>query len=1281
MKIPSLLWSIALFLVPASVWGLPRQVVSFPGNASGHAEIQAEITAVTPLNVLAVPEVKCSAKAMERLEQLAWLTDGSAGEWVNEGRVWCGGVGAEPSVLEYQLPKPVPLEKVGVCTSNSDQRANQDFEVILSNDEGYTLTISSGETVLGNDSGPFLTTIPVPTDLTFSRVTFRIWNTYPAKAGTPAKERTTAQSWSSVVELLALAAPEKVQTLFASEEAYKAWSTEKIESARKVKEAARLRRLDQLTSGAASGLIPLERMLNDYSQTWPDRFQKSNFRARFEEIRSKLEALPDSEEEALRELGVQFQRLQREVALANPLLDGISELLIVRRSYSSPRLGLPCNWESNSTLPHKDFDDAIVRIPLKSGSSALDWAKIPVVYKPEKSYFVGDVDLNWDADRILFSSIGTNDRWQVFEYSLDGQSPPKELTADEKDLDSYDACYLPDGRIVYTSTAMMAGVPCVYGSSHIATLFLMNADGSGKRQLAFDQEHSWNPCVLNNGRVLYQRWEYADIPHSNSRQLFQCNPDGTGQLSYYDSNSYWPNSFWYSRPIPGHRSMVVSVITGHHDSHRAGELCLFDPALGHNEADGCVQRIPGYGKKVEPIIKDGLVGASWPKFLHPFPLSEKYFLVSCKPNPQAKWGLYLVDVFDNRTLLYEDETYALLEPLPLVKRERPMVIPDRVDLTRQDAEAYIADVYNGPGLKDVPRGTVKSLRLFTYHFAYQNMGGLMGIIGVDGPWDIKEVLGTVPVNADGSARFRIPANTPIAFQPLDESGQAIQLMRSWATAMPGEILQCNGCHEDLNQAAVPKTTQGFLAKPDEIRPWYGARRGFAYAREVQPVINKYCLACHDGADEKGVQPDLRGDVFVKNYHSVLHGNGTNYIQHDAHFTVGYYNLQRYVRRPGIESDIHLLEPKEFAAETTELVQILRAGHHGVRLSAQAWDRLLTWIDLNCPFHGTWTEATKNPGPQRSRRVELAKLYGNLEPHDAETIYPTEIETGEPVLPSEELRKADEKPVPVVKTEPEEFTRETKTVRLPGGSELEFTRVPTGTYTINGEVKRVEKPFWVSVKEIRNDQYAAFDPTHDSRVESKHCYQFGIHGYPMNTPSQPVCRVTRKEAEAFCAWVTALLADSGQAGLKCALPTETQWEWAARAGKNTPFFYGDEDADFSAYANLSDASMKNFATNPYTVDSQYARLSEYDDWIPADKRFNDGALLTVEPGSYQPNDWGIYDVHGNVAEWTRDLDATGKSLVKGGSWYDRPHRAAIHVSRAYPEWQRVFDVGFRVVLEE
>ena len=230
---------------------------------------------------------------------------------------------------------------------------------------------------------------------------------------------------------------------------------------------------------------------------------------------------------------------------------------------------------------------------------------------------------------------------------------------------------------------------------------------------------------------------------------------------------------------------------------------------------------------------------------------------------------------------------------------------------------YLADVYAGAGLKGVPRGTVKTLRLFTYHFAYHGMGGLLGVVGIDGPWDVKRVLGTVPVDADGSAKFRVPANTPISVQPLDAEGKALQLMRSWLTAMPGEVGPCVGCHEPQNTAPPPQADAGpepaagrdpALARPGarlQLRP-----RGAAGARQVLRRLPQRPAA----ARRRRRSPTCAATEKITDW-TVGHA-GQRRRRTRGKFSVGYAALHRFVRRPGIESDYHLLAPLEFHADTT-----------------------------------------------------------------------------------------------------------------------------------------------------------------------------------------------------------------------------------------------------------------------------------------------------------------------------------------------------------------------------
>jgi formylglycine-generating enzyme required for sulfatase activity len=1008
-------------------------------------------------------------------------------------------------------------------------------------------------------------------------------------------------------------------------------------------------------------------------------------------------------------LYVQACRTQQQVALQNPLLD-FEQLLLVKRGASSPSLGLPQNWQSNCVLPANGFDDEIAVVSLAEPERPLE-----TVYRPDGSHFVGDIDLHFDGNRLLFSSIGAHDKWHVFEILADGTGL-RQVTPSLPDVHHYDACYLPDGAIIFSSTAFMAAVPCVNGSTRVANFYRLETDG-GIRQLCFDQEHNWCPTVMENGRILYLRWEYTDTPHSHDRVLFTMNPDGTEQMEFYGSNSYWPNSLFYARPIPGNPSMFVGIVGGHHGVPRMGELVLFDVRQGRREAQGAIQRIPGHRQPVRSatdprfestLIQDNLVDGSWPKFLHPYPLSEKYFLVACQPTPNSPWGIYLVDTFDNMTLLKQVSGYALLEPIPLRPTQRPPVIPSKVDLSRKDAVVHLSDIYAGNGLQGIPRGTVKRLRLFSYHFLFPGMGGPQGVVGMEGPWDIKRILGTVPVEADGSATFRIPANTPIAVQPLDSQGMALQLMRSWFTAMPGEVVSCVGCHESPNSSPPVRLTKAALSTPAEIEPWYGPPRGFNFEREVQPVLDQYCVACHHGQPGQPGQTafDLRGLEQITDYTSVYHYGGAD----AGHFSTSYVALHRFVRRPGLESDYHMLMPMEYHAETTQLVQLLKSGHHGVTLDPEAWDRLITWIDLNAPYHGTWTEIA---GAERvrhlaQRRRELLKQYANVDSDPESEARIVSRPQRQPILPKAEPAP-DPQPVdcPDWPFDEAEAARRQNSLgkaslvlEVDEDVNMEMVLIPAGDFVMGSrEGLSNERPqtrvgipraFWMGKLEVTNRQFRRFDPSHDSRVESRFAMQFGVRGFYVNRPDQPAVRVSWDKATAFCDWLTR------RTGRRCSLPTEAQWEYACRAGSNTHFFFGDRDADFSKYANLADRTLSEFVCHPYKKERvPYPNPSKYDDWIPKDTRFDDDGFLSEPGGAYAANAWGLCDMHGNVAEWTRsacmpypyraddgrnDVATTRRRVVRGGSWRDRPYRSSSAFRLSYRPYQPVYNVGFRIVCE-
>lgn len=973
--------------------------------------------------------------------------------------------------------------------------------------------------------------------------------------------------------------------------------------------------------------------------------------------------------------------LRREALLANPVLH-FDQLMFIRRDAKSPSLGLPRNWQGNCSLPRSGFKDSITVLENPRAGGALS-----TLFKPEKPLMVADVDLHFDGSRMLFSMIGSHNRWQIWEIRRDGTGLRQVTPGTEADVDNYDACYLPSGDIIFASTRVFQGVPCVGGGSNVATLFTMKADGSGIRQLCFDQDHNWCPTVLNNGRVLFTRWEYSDTPHYYTRILMHMNPDGTGQTEFYGSNSYWPNSLFHARPLPGSGSKVAAVVSGHHGSPRMGELVLLDSAAGRQQNEGVVQRIPGRGQQVPAVFVDALVDKVWPKFLHPWPLDENHILVSCQPSRGAPWGIYLADTFDNLVLIAEEEGQALLEPIPLRARAMPPIIPDRVKPGEKDALVYLTDIYAGVTLAGVPRGTVKSLRVIEPHYAYPGMGGHLEI-GIDGPWDVKRIHGTVPVSEDGSAVFVVPANTPLALQPLDADGAALQLMRSWMTAMPGEVVSCVGCHESQNTASPNRPLVQAGKLPDLITPWMGPARGFSFQREVQPVLDRHCVSCHDG---KEANPSLLSEEAI----AAANGQGRN--PGLKKFTSSYIGLHPYVRRPGPESDHHLLNPMEYHANTSELVQFLRKGHHGVSLEREDWERIITWIDLNVPDHGTWGENRNIRGNGHQRRMESRRLHANIE-IDPEEIHPAPRVNPLPKPPA----PPPSPPVPTLAGWPmdsataaklqEDAARQAnvpvkQSIDLGDGVTLQLALIPGGSFVMGSAdgdpdespatVVEIQRPFLIGVHEVTNRQFNRFRPEHDSGFVSHFNKDHVKRGEPINLPDQPVMRVSWNDALEFCQWL------SQRTGQSISLPDEARWEYACRAGTSSPLWWGDPSADFSKQANLADVNLNRLT------------IRDSPDWIPAISAFNDRAIVTAPVGRYGANAWGLHDMHGNAAEWTVSLhaplpkrtddgrlrnDASGEGVLRGGSYYDRPHRARSSFRLSYPQWQRVHNAGFRVVME-
>ena len=962
---------------------------------------------------------------------------------------------------------------------------------------------------------------------------------------------------------------------------------------------------------------------------------------------------------------------KRAILLANPLLNG-DKILTVRyqlgnrdRRAMAPELGTQSNnWSNQESARRKGFNADIVEL-----SNLRDEVQIRTIYKPDNTSSIADLKLHWDGDRAMFTQTMSDNRWNVFEVKLNNGDCKKLIDNPEPDLEFYDGTYLPDGRIIANSNIGYQGVPCVNGSDPVGNMVLYTPQSKNLRRLTFDQDANWNPVIMNNGRVMYTRWEYTDLTHYYTRIVMNMNPDGTEQKALYGSGSMFPNSTFDVQPLPGYASAFVGIISGHHGVARSGRLILFDPAKARKGAAGMLQEIPHRNRPIVEEVKDRLVDGVWPQFIKPSPLNDTYFLVAAKLDKNDLWGIYLVDKFDNVTCLHKMEGEGYISPIAVRKTVTPPAIPDRVKLDDKQATVFIQDIYEGEGLKGIPRGTVKSLRLHAYEYAYVQTQSDHNWHGIQSGWDIKRMLGTVPVEEDGSVIFKIPANTPVSIQPLDKDGVAVQWMRSWLTGQPGEIVSCVGCHEDQNQIVIPKRVIASQKAPHALTPPEGGPRSFTFDLEVQPILDRACIACHNG---EGKAFDLRGGKKDNR------GYGTSYL-----------NLHPYVHRQGGEGDMVVLYPYEYHPNTSELVRLLKKGHYNVQLTDAEWRKIYNWIDYNAPDKGYFNANVLKSFPyqgydQIERRKQLTDKYAGgagvdwkkeIADYAAQLKNKGEIK---PVMPKK-VSPVKEKVLKVkgwpfapdrVKEMLADEKETVKVLEIAPGVQMTFVRIPAGEFVMgsyHGEPDtypttkvKIDKAFWMGELEVTNQQYNTIFPQHDSRYVDQQWKDHVVPGYPANKPEQPVIRVSYNDAMEYCKIL------SQKTGLNITLPTEAQWEWACRGGSDEDFWFGNLNADFGKKDNLADVTTNKFAVSgvdpqPMSPESPWYK---YYTFLPKAANVDDGSLVQVGGKKYEANPFGLYCMHGNVAEWTRSdyvpypykenpKKVSEYKVVRGGSYIERP----------------------------
>lgn len=581
---------------------------------------------------------------------------------------------------------------------------------------------------------------------------------------------------------------------------------------------------------------------------------------------------------------------------------------------------------------------------------------------------IRDVEASYDASHILFSMRKSfEDSYHIYEMDLQSRKI-RQLTrlAEVSDIDPI---YLPDGDIAFASTRAAKYCGC---NRHImCNLYKMSPDGANITQIGNSIEFEGTPSITRDGKILYTRWEYVDRNFSGAQGLWTCNPDGTRHALYWGQET--KNPALNGIQIPN-SNKVAAILSSCHDI-AWGALAIIDKNIAVEGEKSVVKIFPESARKL--IDKPGdkyadSMKAVKIKYEDPEPISEKFILSSRQASEKSQtMNLYLTDIESGTDVLVGKSTegMGLFDAKLLARRTPPMTAaPQRSYDTSEKALAYVSDVYEGTHLKGVKRGDIKYLRIVENPPKLYWSGGYWENEGSQAPamnyddYDDKIILGTVPVESDGSAYFEVPAEKFIYLQALDANGDMLQTMRSGMSILPGEIASCAGCHES-RAAPPPASLRHSLAlkrKPSKIKPTPAGATGseFSYIKNIQPILDKHCVKCHDfggKGSEKIVLCGDRGLVFNQSYLQ-LHS-------------------KKAISAIGAGPDA-VVEANTWGAKHSKIVRMIRNGHSGVKMPESEFAVLRAWIDLNAPYYSTEDSAyPQNPsGRSPLAFAEIQRIF-------------------------------------------------------------------------------------------------------------------------------------------------------------------------------------------------------------------------------------------------------------------------------------------------------------------
>ena len=562
---------------------------------------------------------------------------------------------------------------------------------------------------------------------------------------------------------------------------------------------------------------------------------------------------------------------------------------------------------------------------------------------------------DYSADYVSKFMKEEEGKFHLFKMDLSTREITQLTTGCDDDLDPVE---LPDGDIVFLSTRRGGFIRCNGEWEPLATHTLHRLDAGGNvKTLSWHETNEWQPSITHDGRIIYCRWDYVDRDAARHHGLWLSNPDGTGAVSLFGNYTVDICAFYQPKAVPG--SNKILFVAGAHHLDVGGPLVLLDPQLVRYDPEksedtlDCIQRLtpelpfPETAEETSEFRCDQY-------YFSPFPLSEDFYLTAYshdslggmlyahKANTTGKTGLYYRDRFGNLELMFEDDVYSSQYPIPVAETPVPPVIPSSLPQGGEKPVTgtfMLSDVYESltPLPEDRP---IKELRIFQLLPKFPDHQSNKPWIGYANSQNARLLVGTVPVEEDGSAYFTAPAEKPLYFQAVDAQGKAVQSMRSEVYLQPGENRGCVGCHEQAqtigrNAAEVSIASR---RRPSEITPPPADMAPISYPRLIQPILDRSCVSCHNG-EEGRPQPNLSGAV-----------NGI--------FTESYHGLRAYVRYyewGGNNIRYMSTLPGMCGADMSPLTKILDDENHGEKISLSDGDRrtIYLWLDANAPFYGVY----------------------------------------------------------------------------------------------------------------------------------------------------------------------------------------------------------------------------------------------------------------------------------------------------------------------------------------